>query len=106
MLFVRRTQPGQKSTAVVLRWYSCRDVTKECFFRGKGEGDALCPSDAARTKSTAVVLRWWYSVDNEGRGLPSTPEVIASRRNGHLLKGRSSPSKCDRLNVEWGSKPM
>ena len=43
-------------------------------------------------------------VDADGRDLPSTPEVIHSRRNGHLLRGRSAPSKCDRMNVEWGAK--
>ena len=36
--------------------------------------------------------------------LPNTPEVIQSRRRGCLLKGRSAASKCDRLNVEWGSR--
>ena len=40
------------------------------------------------------------------RALHIMPAVVASRRNGHLLRGRSAPSKCDRLNVEWGSKPM
>ena len=45
-------------------------------------------------------------VDDGGRDLPSTRETIASRRNGHLLKGRSAPSKCDRLNVEWGGRDM
>ena len=43
-------------------------------------------------------------VDDNGADPPSTPDVIASRRNGHLLRGRSAPSKCDRLNVEWGAQ--
>lgn len=55
------------------------------------------------TFSRRINFTW---VDGEGRDLPSTPAVIASRRNGHLLRGRSAPSKCDRLNIEWGSKPM
>jgi hypothetical protein len=38
--------------------------------------------------------------------LPNTPDVIASRRNGHLLRGRAAASKCDRLNIEWGSRDM
>ena len=45
-------------------------------------------------------------VDEAGNDLPSTAAVIASRRNGHMLRGRSAPSKCDRLNVEWGSRDM
>ena len=55
----------------------------------------------------SYVKRANYSwIDDDGGELPNTREVIASRKNGHLLKGRSAPSKCDRLNVEWGSKPM
>ena len=45
-------------------------------------------------------------VDEDGNELPSTPETIGTRRKGHLVKGRSSASKCDRLNMEWGSKEM
>ena len=45
-------------------------------------------------------------VDDKGADLPSTPANIASRRNGHLLRGRSAPSKCDRLNIEWGGRDM
>ena len=33
-------------------------------------------------------------------------EVIASRKNGDLLRGKSAPSKCDRLNIEWGGRDM
>jgi hypothetical protein len=45
-------------------------------------------------------------VGDDGNDLPSTPEVVASRRDGHMLRGRSAPSKCDRLNIEWGSRDM
>ena len=45
-------------------------------------------------------------VDDDGGALPSTPEVIKSRRNGHLLRGRSAASKCDRLNIFWGARDM
>ena len=45
-------------------------------------------------------------VDARGTPLPSSPEVLASRKNGDLLRGRSAPSKCDRLNIEWGSRDM
>ena len=43
-------------------------------------------------------------VDDQLQELPSTPEVVASRRNGHLLKGHSPPTKCDALNTDWGAK--
>ena len=45
-------------------------------------------------------------VDKDGNDLPSSPEVIASRKNGDLLRGKSAPSKCDRLNIEWGGRDM
>ena len=45
-------------------------------------------------------------VDENGDDLPSSPEVIASRKNGDLLRGKSAPSKCDRLNIEWGGRDM
>lgn len=45
-------------------------------------------------------------VDRDGNDLPSTPEVIASRKNGDQLRGKSAPSKCDRLNIEWGGRDM
>ena len=45
-------------------------------------------------------------VDEQGGDLPNTPEVINSRYTGCLLRGRSSPSKCDRLNVDWGASDM
>ena len=45
-------------------------------------------------------------VDENGRDLPSTPQVVRSRKRGHMLRGRSAASKCDRLNVEWGAKDM
>ena len=45
-------------------------------------------------------------VGDDGLDLPQTREVIASRRNGHLLRGRSAASKCDRLNTEWGARDM
>ena len=45
-------------------------------------------------------------VDESGHDLPNTPEVVAGRANGHLLRGRSAPSKCDRLNIEWGGRDM
>jgi len=45
-------------------------------------------------------------VDKDGNDLPSSPDVIASRKNGDLLRGKSAPSKCDRLNIEWGGRDM
>ena len=45
-------------------------------------------------------------VDKDGNDLPSSPEVIASRKNGDMLRGKSAPSKCDRLNIEWGGRDM
>jgi hypothetical protein len=45
-------------------------------------------------------------VDRMHRVLPSTPEVVQSRKNGDMLRGRSAPSKCDRLNTDWGSRDM
>ena len=49
----------------------------------------------------------WVDMSSDTRDdLPSTPEVIRSRRNGCLLRGRSAASKCDRLNIEWGAKDM
>jgi hypothetical protein len=38
--------------------------------------------------------------------LPNTAATVASRKNGDLLRGRSAPSKCDRLNIEWGARDM
>ena len=43
-------------------------------------------------------------VDANGNDLPATEEILLSRKNGDLLRGRSAPAKCDRLNVEWGAK--
>ena len=45
-------------------------------------------------------------VDKDGNDLPSSPDVIASRNSGDLLRGKSAPSKCDRLNIEWGGRDM
>ena len=45
-------------------------------------------------------------VDEDERDLPSTPSVISSRKNGNLLRARSAPSKCDRLNIDWGGRDM
>ena len=45
-------------------------------------------------------------VDGNGNDLPNTPATVATRKNGDLLRGRSAPSKCDRLNVEWGARDM
>ena len=45
-------------------------------------------------------------VDGNGNDLPNTAATVASRKNGDLLRGRSAPSKCDRLNVEWGARDM
>ncbi len=45
-------------------------------------------------------------VDAGGNDLPNTAATIASRKNGDLLRGRSAPSKCDRLNIEWGARDM
>ena len=43
-------------------------------------------------------------VDDDMNPLPMTPETIGSRRSGHLLRGMSGPSKCDRLNCDWGNQ--
>ena len=48
----------------------------------------------------------WVDEDDPMVDLTNTPEVINSRRNGHLLRGRSTASKCDRLNIEWGARDM
>ena len=45
-------------------------------------------------------------VDENGNDLPNTSATVASRKNGDLLRGRSAPSKCDRLNIEWGARDM
>ena len=45
---------------------------------------------------------WW--VDANGVPLPRTSDVLLTRRNGDMLCGRSTCSKCDRLNTEWGAK--
>ena len=45
-------------------------------------------------------------VDEQGQELPSTANTTQTRSNGCLLRGRSAASKCDRLNIEWGSKDM
>ena len=45
-------------------------------------------------------------VDERGNDLPNTAATVSSRKNGDLLRGRSAPSKCDRLNVEWGARDM
>ena len=45
-------------------------------------------------------------VDKNGNDLPNTAATVASRKNGDLLRGRSAPSKCDRLNIEWGARDM
>ena len=39
-------------------------------------------------------------VDENGNDLPNTAATVALRKNGDLLRGRSAPSKCDRLNIE------
>ena len=39
-------------------------------------------------------------VDKNGNDLPNTAATVALRKNGDLLRGRSAPSKCDRLNIE------
>ena len=48
----------------------------------------------------------FHWVDDNERDLPDTPETISSRKNGDMLRGRSAPSKCDRLNIEWGGRDM
>ena len=39
-------------------------------------------------------------VDENGNDLPNTAATVALRKNGDLLRGRSAPSQCDRLNIE------
>ena len=43
-------------------------------------------------------------IDGEGNELSMTVTVIASRIRGNLLRGKSAPSKCDRLNLEWSKQ--
>ena len=68
--------------------------------------DEWTASFAGDTFARRANFAWVEERGGEMRELPSTPDVIASRRNGHLLRGRSAPSKCDRLNIEWGSRDM
>jgi hypothetical protein len=66
----------------------------------KDEWTAHCEGDSYARRDN---FAW---VDDAGNDLPSTPDVISSRRNGCLLRGRSNPSKCDRLNIDWGGRDM
>ena len=63
--------------------------------------------DGASFKGDTLLRRASFVwVDRASNPLPDTPATRASRRNGDLLRGRSAPSKCDRLNIEWGSRDM
>ena len=43
-------------------------------------------------------------VDDNYEPLPMTPDVIASRKDGDILRGTSPPAKCDRFKIEWGGR--
>ena len=77
---------------LVLVAYLASTGTRKDEFAQACEGDTFVMRDN---------FTW---VDEDEHDLPSTPEVVASRKNGDYLKGRSAPSKCDRLNVEWGAR--
>ena len=79
-------------------------LTAFCYVLSTGaRKDEWTASFEGDTFARRASFTW---VDDEGRDLPCTPEVLASRRNGDLLRGRSAPSKCDRLNIEWGGRDM
>ena len=73
-----------------------------CFCLSTGtRKDEWAESFAGDTYLRRANFCW---VDTHGNDLPATLEVLVSRTNGCLLRGRSAPAKCDRLNVEWGAK--
>jgi len=43
-------------------------------------------------------------VDADYQPLSMTADIVASRKNGDLLRGTSPPAKCDRFKVEWGGR--
>ena len=47
---------------------------------------------------------WVVKTDTGFNELVSSPEVTSTRKNGDYLKGKSAPSKCDRLHMEWGAR--
>jgi hypothetical protein len=65
--------------------------------------DEWTASFAGDTYLKRANLTW---IDEDGEELPSTPDVLATRKNGDLLKGRAPKSKCDQLDIEWGAKDM
>ena len=85
----------------VLRWAV---LTAFCYAISTGaRKDEWTASFAGDTFVRRSNFTW---VDAKGDDLPSTPQTVASRVNGNLLRGRSAPSKCDRLNVSWGGRDM
>ena len=89
------TWPTVLCTALLTAFcYACSTGARKDEWTASFKGD---------TYSRRASFAW---VDDDRRDLPSTPEVIRTRCNGHLLRGRSSASKCDRLNIEWGSRDM
>ena len=85
----------------VLRWAV---LTAFCYAISTGaRKDEWTASFAGDTFVRRSNFTW---VDPKGDDLPSTPQTVASRVNGNLLRGRSAPSKCDRLNISWGGRDM
>ena len=54
--------------------------------------------DAAFIGDTYVRRCDFSWVDADFEPLPMTPDIIASRKNGDILRGTSPPAKCDRFN--------
>jgi hypothetical protein len=94
-------------TGNVLQWTAtlCAAVTTAfCYAMSTGaRKDEWTSSFTGDTYLRRANFEW---IDDDERALPNTPETWRSRRNGHLLRGFSAPSKCDRLNIEWGSQKM
>ena len=77
-------------------------ITLVCFCLSTGtRKDEWAESFSGDTYLRRANFCW---VDEHGNDLPATMEILLSRKNGCLLRGRSAPAKCDRLNVEWGAK--
>ena len=49
------------------------------------------------------LLRSNFSLHIGGREAPMTPANLRAAENGHYIRGRSAPSKCDRDNITWGA---
>ena len=95
------------TATVALGWTTClAQAMQVAFCFGMSTGMRKDEWTAAFNDDTYLRRANLTWVDDDGEPLPSTPEVTASRRNGHLLRGRAPPSKCDRLATEWGARYM